>query len=82
LSPWLFAQSPRPEFEVASIKPSPGGDRRFLGSKGPGSFDSENLPLMAYIAEAYGVKNFQVYGGPGWINSDAYNVTGARWKSW
>jgi len=74
-----FAQAPaapRPEFEVASIKPT-GPDHRgsSIGSKGPGRFDAENIPIRTFIAEAYGVKTFEIYGAPSWLSSDKYDVT-------
>jgi uncharacterized protein (TIGR03435 family) len=74
----LNAQSPpkRPEFEVASIKPTPpGGEGSFIGTKGPGRFDAENTPIRALIAEAYGVKTFEIYGAPGWLASDKYDIS-------
>jgi len=72
----LNAQSGRPEFEVASIKPSaPGTERAFMGTRGPGRFDAENIPIRSFIAEAYGVKSFEIYGAPGWLGSDRYDIT-------
>jgi hypothetical protein len=70
----ILAQSapPRLEFEVASIKPTaPGGDRAFMGTKGPGRFDAENIPVRTFIAEAYGVKTFEIYGAPAWLGTDS-----------
>ncbi len=46
-----------------------------FGSRGPGMFNTENTPVKMLIAQAYGVKDFQVLGGPGWINSDGYTIT-------
>jgi len=77
-----LAQSPAPrlEFEVASIKPTaPGVQRAFMGTRGPGRFDAENIPVQAFIAEAYNVKNFEIYGAPGWLASDKYDVA-AKWE--
>jgi uncharacterized protein (TIGR03435 family) len=68
----------RPEFEVASIKPSAGSEGRFMGTGRSGSFDAKNIPLKSLIAEAYRVKLFQVSGGPGWIESDGYDITAQR----
>lgn len=75
-APRSQAQSPasRPEFEVASIKPSAGG-RRFSGIRlSPGRMNVENLPLRRLIFNAYKVADFQISGGPGWINSDRYDI--------
>jgi uncharacterized protein (TIGR03435 family) len=70
----VFGQAPRPEFEVASMKPSAGGVGRSIGMDRAGDLNAKNVPLRMLIAEAYGVKPFQIYGAPGWINSDAYDV--------
>jgi uncharacterized protein (TIGR03435 family) len=67
------APPPKPVFEAASIK---------LDSQADGE-DSENSPgllraqmtLKAYIAYAYDVKDFQVRGGPSWIDLDHYAIT-------
>ena len=71
----LSAQDPRPQFEVATIKPSAGGPGRMFGSRGPGMFNTENMPVKGIIAQAYGVKDFQISGGPSWIDSDGYTIT-------
>ena len=67
------APAPKPVFEAASIK---------LDPKVEGA-DSENTPgllraqmtLKRYIAYAYDVKDFQVMGGPNWIDLDHYEIT-------
>ena len=72
----LRAQAPRPEFEVASIKPTaPGaGERAFMGTRGPGRFDASNIPIREFVAEAYSVKTFEIYGAPAWLAQDRYDV--------
>lgn len=66
-------QEPQPKFDVASIKPNAGG--------GPGpryrmrpQFSVESATLKDLVTMAYDVKDFQVSGGPGWINADRYNI--------
>jgi uncharacterized protein (TIGR03435 family) len=67
------AAVPKPVFEAASIKLDPKAD----------GADSDNTPgllraqmtLKRYIAYAYDVKDFQVRGGPNWIDSDHYDIT-------
>jgi uncharacterized protein (TIGR03435 family) len=75
----LFGQTApgRPEFEVASIKPSApdefdkGGARSHIdGSQVSFKF----LSLATYIAYAYRVKNYQI-SGPDWITSERYDIT-------
>jgi uncharacterized protein (TIGR03435 family) len=72
------AQSPaRPEFEVASIKPT-SGDRTFVGTNRSTDFRAREVSLRRLIADAYGVRTFEIYGGPGWMDSDSYNIDAKR----
>jgi uncharacterized protein (TIGR03435 family) len=50
-----------------------------MGTRGPGRFDAENIPIRSFVAEAYDVKMFQIYGAPGWLASDKYDVS-AKWE--
>jgi uncharacterized protein (TIGR03435 family) len=78
LSPAIHAQSPAssPQFEVASIKPNTGGGRNRMIRMAPGGrLNVENLPLKFLVRIAYDVKEFQISGGPSWIDSDSYDVT-------
>jgi uncharacterized protein (TIGR03435 family) len=61
-------------FEVASIKPNHSGDRRFFVSWQPGRFNATGMTLKFLITMAYDVKDFQVSGGPGWVNTDRYDI--------
>ena len=77
----LYAQSPAGDpgalrFEVASLKagrpggpgggmrPEPGGPR-YLGN---------NVTLKMLIMVAYRIKSDQVVGGPGWIDTDLFDI--------
>jgi uncharacterized protein (TIGR03435 family) len=62
----------RPQFEVASIKPS-AGDGIMNVRPLPGRLTADaTLPvLMQY---AYGVQPFQIVGGPGWVSSTHYEI--------
>jgi uncharacterized protein (TIGR03435 family) len=68
-----LAQQTPPRFAVASVKPSQ--NRNFLGvdARVGGSLMA-NGPLALLAANAYGVKHFQILGGPAWINSDLYSI--------
>src|ERR1700744_4328610 len=68
--------APRPEFEVASMKPAKGGPWRM--NEKNGTFRAENTALKMLIAEAYRVKIFQIYGDPAWIASSSYDITAKR----
>jgi uncharacterized protein (TIGR03435 family) len=72
-----FAQStPAPlTFEVASIKPSSGDDGRIGIQFMPGGgLRTTGTPLKFLITFAYDVRDFQVSGGPGWVNSDRFDI--------
>lgn len=63
-------------FEVASIKPNTDSTGRpVLAQRGPGTFFAQNSTARNLIRGAYGVYDFQVVGGPGWIDSDRFDVT-------
>jgi uncharacterized protein (TIGR03435 family) len=74
LGAWaVFAQSAAlPQFEVASIKPS--FNETIMNVRPlPGRLtaDASLRMLMLY---AYGVQPFQIIGGPGWLESERYQV--------
>jgi uncharacterized protein (TIGR03435 family) len=66
----------RPEFDVASIKPSNSADRRTLYRSTPGQFTANNFTVKMLIARAYDIKPFQIVGGPGWTGSDLFDIVG------
>ncbi len=77
--PLAWAQVPAgatPTFEVATIKPHPGGNGGggFAGDHGRLTITSVSLKLL--IQDAYGVMGFQVSGGPSWIDSETFDVVG------
>ena len=68
------AAGPLPSFEVASIKPNRTSDLRRSFRISPGRFTTTGVTAKSLIAFAYDVKEFQVSGGPGWINSERYDI--------
>ncbi len=80
------AQQPIPvQFDVASVKPTSdtgpvvaGMPLGFAGFPGSGRFSASNASLMQIVMMAYDVRDFQISGGPGWINpsapSDHFNI--------
>src|SRR5262245_26119797 len=75
----LTAQSPiqsETAFEAASIRPSDphnlrGSTFEFIPG---GSLRIRNGTLKGIIETAYGVRDFQILGGPAWVNSERYDV--------
>jgi uncharacterized protein (TIGR03435 family) len=74
----LSASAGAQSFEVASIKPSPpmSPDRPISGVQTPGGgrLNTLSTPLRMLIMFAYDVKDFQISGGPGWANSESYDI--------
>jgi uncharacterized protein (TIGR03435 family) len=69
-------QTPRVEFEVAVIKPARAGAQGNFFEIAPGGerFTATNAPLRVLIMMAYGVADWQVSGGPGWMNSEYFDI--------
>lgn len=67
-----------PSFEVASIKPAAplASDQGFSGfsMRDPSRFQVTNMNARAMIAYAYGVKDFQLTGGPDWVDSKRFDI--------
>jgi len=71
-------QSPasKPTFEVASIKPADPNDRNTrVGFEPGGRFVANGINLSLLIQQAYGVRDFQISGGPSWIRSERFNIS-------
>ena len=68
-------QSPT-EFDVASVRPNTADDRIVTINVGPGGrFACRGYTLVLLMQRAYGVMDWNVTGGPGWIRTDRYDVT-------
>lgn len=64
-------------FEVASIKANTSGDRRRSNRVEPGGrYVATNVPVRLLISFAHEVQDFQIIGGPGWMNTDRFDVAG------
>jgi uncharacterized protein (TIGR03435 family) len=70
----LAAGADEPRFDVASVKINTSGAAasRFLHTGG--MIDGRNIVLKLLLNYAYGVEAFNISGGPGWINSDRFDV--------
>jgi uncharacterized protein (TIGR03435 family) len=61
---------------VASVKPNLANDRIVSIRVGPGGiFAARGYTLVLLIQRAYGVMDWNVFGGPEWIRADRYDVT-------
>ena len=79
-APRVRAQSPQaattalPSFEVASIKPSRPDDSMVKMLFTRSGLSAENFTVHGFIRTAYNVQENQILGGPGWLNSEKYDV--------
>lgn len=72
------AQTPttaRPEFAVASVKPNHTGCCTTYGA-GNGGSGGKNVTLKMLIAFAYHLQQFQISGGPRWVDSEHFDIEG------
>ena len=69
-----IAATAHPQFEAASIKPSKSEDRRRRNDSKPELFRVTNATARWLIQQAYGIKAFQLEGGPNWTGSDLFDI--------
>ena len=63
------------EFEVASVRPNKADDHIVTIHVGPGGkFDARGYTLVLLMQRAYGVMDWNVSGGPGWIRTDRFDI--------
>jgi uncharacterized protein (TIGR03435 family) len=79
-APQVYAQSPRPggvsspSFEVASVKQNRSENSASMMRVFPDGFSLKNGSTKALVTFAYGVRDNQVSGEPGWITTERYDV--------
>jgi bla regulator protein blaR1 len=65
------------KFEVATIKPTPFDATRVIVMARPstgGRFEATGFTVKFLIQRAYGVRDYQISGGPAWLNSDRFDI--------
>lgn len=75
---WISTATPgaqAPAFEVASVKPNSSGSDVQSGRSVKGTITLTNMPLRALVGNAFGVRLDRVLGGPGWIDSERFDIT-------
>jgi uncharacterized protein (TIGR03435 family) len=63
-----------PALEVASVKPAKPGTRGYTIQALPGRVHTANITLKMLTGAAYDVYDFQISGGPKWVDDDRYDV--------
>jgi uncharacterized protein (TIGR03435 family) len=69
--PW---DAPHLEFEVASVKTNKSGPQMMMMRPVPSEFRMTNIPLRLLIVQAYRLSNYQLVGGPGWMDSERFDI--------
>ena len=73
-----IAQTPRPNFESASIKrnlsPQPGGTSMTLAGPG-GSLRVTKATLHQLLLRIHDIRDDQLVGGANWVRTEAYDIT-------
>jgi uncharacterized protein (TIGR03435 family) len=69
-----FAFAQAPAFEAAAIKPSKDASGGTHWDSEPGRINLRNHTLRSLICIAYHVKDFQVAGGPKWVDGDRFDI--------
>jgi uncharacterized protein (TIGR03435 family) len=62
------------EFEAASVRPNTSVDDDRYFRITPGHFHAHNVTPKMLLTYAYGLRDFQVTGGPDWISEDRYDI--------
>jgi uncharacterized protein (TIGR03435 family) len=76
IAPLAHTQDPPKQFEVASIKPADPNGRGMRVQMAPGGrLNANGVTVKFLIQQAYGIKDFQITGGPNWIGSDRYDIS-------
>ena len=67
--------TPKPAFEVVSIKPGdPANNGEHIGVTPGGMLTARNVTVRTLIRQAYDVRDFQISGGPGWLDTERYDI--------
>ena len=75
LSDSRFLQGQPPEgFDVASIRPNSSGSTRSGEHTSHGTLTVTNDSVRELIKFAYDLKDYQISGGPGWLDTNRYDI--------
>jgi uncharacterized protein (TIGR03435 family) len=63
------------EYEVVSIKPNKSGSAAPGGRPSDDGIEVTNFPLIFLIQGSFGVGNDRVFGLPGWVSTDRFDIS-------
>ena len=71
-------QSNQPTFEIASVKANKsGGPGGSFGGRPGGQLVVTNNTVRNIVRNSYGLQDFQIVGGPDWVNTDRFDIVKA-----
>jgi uncharacterized protein (TIGR03435 family) len=71
----LAAQTPKPTFEVASVKRNlSASSSSGIRPQAAGVFTATNTTVAAVIRFAYALPAYQIVGGPRWVRTDRFDI--------
>lgn len=62
-------------FDVVSIKPNHTGAPGMVNRTPPDGYSVENMTVRIILSDAFGIRADLISGGPGWLDSDHYDLT-------
>jgi uncharacterized protein (TIGR03435 family) len=73
---WCAGQTapPVPQFAAATVKPSNTGDNNSSYNTNNGRVTVRNETLKQILTSVYSVREFQISGGPGWLDADRFSI--------
>jgi uncharacterized protein (TIGR03435 family) len=70
----VHAQTPAPAFEVASVKRNDSASANSSSRNLGGRYTATNVTVIQMLRNAYGIQEFQIAGGPGWVGIDRFDI--------
>jgi uncharacterized protein (TIGR03435 family) len=70
----VHAQSAAPAFDVASIKPNHSASVNSSSRPVGGRYTVTNSTVVQMLRNAFGIQEFQIAGGPGWMGIDRFDI--------
>jgi uncharacterized protein (TIGR03435 family) len=74
--PKIMPADAKPQFDVATIKPSQAGEGFGFTVNQSGMLITRNTTLKDLIKISYSLHPHQITGGPSWFETDKYDITG------
>jgi uncharacterized protein (TIGR03435 family) len=74
MSSTISLPDPSKTFDAASVRQNKSGEQGGGSSSGSGRLTTRNSSLKSLLLQAFPIQNVQLVGGPGWLDSDRFDV--------